>query len=781
MKIFYKQNKIKMRSAIKIIVLTVALYFISTVVQNIEGGIFINSGSAFAKSGSPIWKEITEGSFEIKGERIVKPLKYKISKVSFQELNSILQTAPFEFSDNARYSPVIIELPMPDGGLSKFYITEYSMLEPGLAAKYPEIKTYTIKGIDDPYATGKIDITMTGFHGMVLSVRGDYFIDPFSTNEKEVYISYYKKDFVSNQNFECLTDELANDNSGNNFIKGSVTTGNELRSYRLALAATGEYTAFHGGTVPLGMAAIVVAMNRVNGVYEKDVAVRMILVTNNDLIVYTNSSTDPYTNNNGNTMLGQNQNNLDNVIGSSNYDIGHVFSTGGGGVAFLRCVCLNGQKARGVTGLPQPTGDPFYIDYVAHEMGHQFGGNHSFNSVSNGCGGGNRNGSTAWEPGSGSTIMAYAGLCSPDNLQNNSDAFFHTGNFTEVATFTQFGNGGICCVVTSTGNTHPTVTVPQGGFSIPISTPFQLTGSATDTENPNSLTYIWEEMDLGPAGSPNNPSGSAPIFRSWKPDTSATRVFPRLLNLVNNTTVIGERLPTYTRGLSFRLTVRDNNAGCGGVDYEFIEFNADETAGPFLVTQPNTNVQWNSNIPQTVTWNVANTNVAPVSCSNVNIKLSVDGGFTYPYTLAVNTPNDGSENVTLPSLMNSQARVKVEAVGNIFFDISNTNFSITNVVSVNNIGTEIPDNYSLSQNFPNPFNPSTKINFDIPVSSKVELKILDLSGREVTTLVNGNINPGSYSVTFNSENLSSGIYFYKIIASGENQNYVMTKKMTLLK
>ncbi|MDZ4711010.1 MAG: zinc-dependent metalloprotease family protein [bacterium] len=764
-----------MRSALRFTLIAIALI---TLAMSCESFI---SNKLFAGTSPAVWSDIREGSFNIKGERRIVPANYRTVKSNLPELRSLLQNAPFEFTDRAKNSPLIIELPMPNGSMSKFSVSEYNIMESELAAKFPETKTYNIKGIDDPYATGKIDVTAAGFHGMVLSVRGNYFIDPYSSNEKEIYISYYKDELASTQQFECFTEANATDEHGINFTQGSFTTGSELRTYRLAMASTGEYTTFHGGTVVLGMAAITTAMNRVNGVYEKDLAVRMVLIANNDLLVYTTAATDPYTNNNGNTMLGQNQTNIDQVIGPANYDIGHVFSTGGGGVAFLGCVCSNGAKARGVTGLPSPTGDPFYIDYVAHEIGHQFSGNHSFNSQQSACGGGNRNAGTAWEPGSGSTIMGYAGICGSDNLQSNSDALFHTGNFTEMVIFTQLAAGSTCPVITPTGNTHPNVTVPASGFTIPVGTPFQLTGSATDAENPNSLTYIWEEMDLGPAGSPSNPTGTAPIFRSFRADTSSTRIFPRLSNLLANNTVTGERLPTYTRTLSFRLTVRDNAIAGGGVDYSLVEFNADQTAGPFLVTQPNTNVTWNSNVTQTVTWNVANTTAAPVSVANVNIKLSTDGGNTFPTMLAANTPNDGSQPVTVPSLNITNARIKVESIGNIFFDLSNTNFTITNTSSVANNGTGIPAEYSLSQNFPNPFNPSTKIVFDIPFNSSVILKIMDLSGREVATLVDNKFNAGSYTATFAAENLASGIYFYKIIANGEKQNFTLTKKMTLIK
>ncbi|MBK8983725.1 MAG: hypothetical protein IPM38_15750 [Ignavibacteria bacterium] len=621
------------------------------------------------------WSDETGKGFTYEGEIRIIPDNFRTIKINFNDLKNDLMNLPFESYDNLPQNQVIINLPKPDGTSGQFIINEYSMMEPELAAQFPEIKTYTIKGVDDPYATGKVDITMHGFHAMVLSVNGNYYIDPYSSEEKNIYISYYKKDLTPKSDFDCLVTEIA---GSEQIPMESDVTGEILRTYKLAVAATGEYTSFHGGTAALGLSAIVTAMNRVNGVYEKDFSVRMTLVANNINIVYTNGATDPYSNNSGGAMLGQNQTNLDNVIGNANYDIGHVFSTGGGGVAGLGVVCVTGQKARGVTGLPSPTGDVFYIDYVAHEMGHQFRGNHSFNGVLGNCSGGNRNGSTAWEPGSGSTIMGYAGICGADNLQNFSNDHFHTGSISEIVAYTQTSTGNNCPVQTATGNTPPSVTVPAGGFTIPIGTPFQLTGSATDVNNPGSLTYNWEQYDIGPAGSPNSPTGNAPIFRSFSSVTTPTRIFPKISDIVNNTQTIGEILPSYTRSLNFRMTVRDNNTGGGGIGFSTVSFNVNSGAGPFTVSSPNTNVNWNSSVPQTITWNVANTTASPVSCANVNILLSTDGGYTYPYTLLTGTPNDGSQSVNLPGVSTTTARIKVEANGNIFFDISNTNFQISN-------------------------------------------------------------------------------------------------------
>jgi hypothetical protein len=640
--------------------------------------LFCLANTLVAQTAS-LWKEIPESSIIRTGQPFSFPPLHRTYSLSLDAMKLALQSAPMERTPKAQTDPLDVSIPFPDGSLHRFAVVEVIIMEPGLAAQYPEIHTYAGRGIDDPAATIRLDVTSAGFHSMVRGLDDVSFIDPYGPGDVQHYVAYSQEGSVPPESWSCtlIADPNVVKEIQRLVAEGVMTpTGPTLRTYRLACAATGEYTAYFGGTVPLGQAAIVTAVNRVDGVYETDLAIRMVLVANNSSVVYVNPSSDPFTNNDGSIMLGQNQTNMTSVIGSANYDIGHVFSTGGGGVAYLGCVCSASNKAGGVTGSPSPTGDSFWIDYVAHEMGHQFGGNHTFNSTTSNCGGGNRSASAAYEPGSGTTIMAYAGICGADDLQVHSDPFFHTKSFDEIVAYTNSGGGNSCAATTSTGNAAPVVNAGTGGFTIPISTPFTLTGSATDP-NGDPLTYCWEEYDLGPAGSPNSPSGTAPIFRSFSPKTSPSRTFPKQSDLLNNVHTIGELLPTYTRALTFRLTARDNRTGGGGVDRAQITFSATSTAGPFLVTAPNTALSWAGNSAQTVTWNVANTTASPVSCPQVSIRLSTDGGVTFPTVLASNTSNDGSEAIVVPNTPTTTARIKVEAANNIFFDLSNTNFTIT--------------------------------------------------------------------------------------------------------
>jgi len=609
--------------------------------------------------------------------RSAMPQSYRVVRLDESPFISFLSQAPAEFSESARDTHLVLSMPMPDGTFTTFQIEESPIMEPELAAKFPQIKTYRGQGIDDPSATARFDVTPSGLHAIIFSERGTVYIDPYSTSDTATYLTYYKEDLEKEgEPFVCHFFEADDPKKEpSDHLTPAVASGTTLRTYRLACAATGEYTNYFGGTKSQSMAAIATTINRVNGVYEREVAVRMILVANNDLIVYTDGATDPYTNGNGSAMLGENQANVDSVIGSANYDIGHVFSTGGGGIAYLNSVCNASLKARGVTGLSNPVGDTFAIDYVCHEIGHQFGARHTFNGSTGACGGGNRSSSAAYEPGSGSTLMSYSGICGAQNLQISSDPYFHVKSLEEINSFIN-GSGGSCAVKIDNGNSVPTVT-GGGNYIIPARTPFTLTASGSDPDG-DALTYSWEEYDLGPASPPDTDSdGQArPIFRSFAPTSSPSRTFPKLESILNNTPTLGEALPTIDRAMNFRITVRDNRAGGSAINTANAQLIVDSDSGPFMITQPNSTITWAAGSQQSITWDVAGTNVAPVSVSNVKISLSTDGGQTFSVVLAASTPNDGEATFTVPDAPTTAARIRVEAIGNVFFDISDANFTI---------------------------------------------------------------------------------------------------------
>jgi hypothetical protein len=646
---------------------------------------------AGAASGDGLWADIDEARIaRTSAQRQIVPLAYRNVELDRSQLAALLGQTPLESVVPAIESETRLSLPLADGRFGTFRIVEAPIMEAELAAKFPEIRTYIGQGIDDRSATLRFDLTPAGFHAQIISWEGSTYIDPYQPGDLDHYIVYRKRDAQEvGERPHCLVtgEELPKD--APNFQKRNqvvnVSSGTSLRTYRVAIAATGEYTAFHGGTVAGGMAAIATTLNRVVGIYERDLSVRMTLIANNNLIVYTNAGTDPYTNNDGSTMLGENQNNLSTVIGNANFDIGHVVSTGGGGVAGLGVVCSS-SKAQGVTGSPSPVGDPFDVDYVAHEMGHQFAGSHTFNSNQDACNG-NRSAPSAYEVGSGLTIQAYAGICGADNLQSNSAPYFHRRSLNQMLAFTtNAGSGASCGVATSTGNTPPLVSTPAA-FTIPRSTPFTLTASGSDVDG-DTLTYLWEEFDLGPANTAGTLSDNGgPLFRNYSPLTSPSRTFPSLQYILNNANVppqttgsflTGELLPSTNRTMNFRVTARDNRAGGGGTNEASTAVTIDAASGPFAVTSPNTAVTLDATQPQTITWNVAGTNGAPVNTATVTISLSLDGGNTFPLTLATGEANDGSATLILAGATpTTQARIRVAAENNVYFDISDTNFTIT--------------------------------------------------------------------------------------------------------
>ncbi len=570
-----------------------------------------------------------------------------------------------------------LALPQPDGGFLEVSLEDSGTMPAELAARYPEIRSF--RGQDSHGTRVRVDISPLGVNAMVFAKAGIWMVRPVRFGDSREYISFKRADIASQRDpFECDVHEF---DAAQPYRPEQIetTTGTTMRTYRTAVAANHFYVQAIAGsnppTVALGLAAVVATMNRVNEVYENDLSIHLSLVPNNDLVIYPVAEGDPYSNGTG--ALGQNTGNLNTVIGSANYDIGHVFTTGSGGVAGLGVVCVTSSKGRGTTGLSDPAelvSDVFYIDYVAHEMGHQFGGNHTFN---NSCGG-NRAGSAANEPGSGSTIMAYAGICSP-NLQANSDAYFHARSLQEIGNFTTSGSGSSCSA--NAANHAAPVVAALTPYTIPASTPFVLTGAATSAAPNAALTYGWEQYDLGPATvNINVDPGTGPIIRSFTPTASPVRTVPRFSNLLAGTSNVGEILPTTNRTLTFRLTARDNTAGGGTSESRDVALTVNNAAGPFQVTSQPAGTIWNhagGTGTATVTWNVANTDAPPVSCASVDIDVYSGGDFTSSAAmLASAVPNNGSAVVNVPNIDTTSARVRVRCSNNIFFAMSANNFSI---------------------------------------------------------------------------------------------------------
>lgn len=619
---------------------------------------------------SAVWTRVVGKNSAIAQSQIVPRLSsYAAYDLDEQRLRAQLTMAPLDTTGTYTGIPARIQLGRPDGQLEEFIAVEQPILSPALQVLNPEIKTYYVLGVTDPSRHGRIDFTCRGFSAMVLGGDGAYFIDPATNGTSSIHTSYFRRDLSQQPGgwacqFNSL-DEALNGDWHEDVTKDTgpafLSSGPTLRTYRLALNATAEYTTARGGTQALAEASMVTSVNRVTGVYESELGIRLNMTYK---LAYTNTATDGFTNSNGVTMLTENQNKCNVTPGSANYDIGHVFSTGGGGVAGLGVVGNSTQKARGVTGSPTPTGDAFDIDYVAHEMGHQFKGNHTFAGTAGSCSG-NGNASTAFEPGSGSTIMAYAGICGTQDLQTNSDAYFHAISHQEIITFVTTNIPSVG-TTSSTGNSAPTV---NGGsdYTIPVSTPFKLTvASSSDPEN-DPLTFCWEQMN------------TSPRFRSYNPTTNTYRTFPRLSSvLAGTTTLFYENLPTAASTLNFRVTARDNKANGGGVNSDDVVVTV--SGSQFAVNIFNAaGSTVNAGSTVTVNWLVGGTATTP----NVKISLSTASGNDFdnvsgPIVLAASTPNDGTEDVVIPWVQTSgaTARLKIEAVGNIFFDVSNANFTI---------------------------------------------------------------------------------------------------------
>lgn len=631
----------------------------------------------------------------------IEPESFRLVKLRISALSE--STALSSGSESS-----LITLPMPNGEQETFIYWEVETMEPGLRDWFLQqgfdMRTFAGHSVNNTSKLLRMDWGgPQGWHVSVVGPEGSFNIDPYWKDSTEYYAVYSRadQDRGSAASWSCRSadhDHSYSHRRDSDFspttdlregITTSARTAGVLRAYRLANAATGEYTQFHGGSVADGQAAIVTAINRVNQVFERDLSIRLILISENSQVVYTNAGSDPYTNDDGFAMLFENQANLDAVFTSGGYDIGHVFSTGGGGIAALGSPCSSDFKAQGVTGLPAPAGDTFFIDFVAHELGHQFGAQHTWNSAS--CDINQRSANTAYEPGSGTTVMGYAGICGPaDNLQLNSDAYFHYASINEILNFSQNGNDGDCDTPINPGGNPNEPTVDAGdNVTIPANTPFELTAvNGMDVDADATLTYLWEQYDLGPPTSITaGDTGQGPIIRSSLPTFSPTRSIPPVADVLdgsNSSSRPGEILPTTMRDLTFRVSVLDNDPEGGRVGTDTRTISVTTTgSGQFAVTAPNGGENLNNSV--NVTWNVASTNLAPVGAANVDIFYSTDGGVSF--ALLETTVNDGNHVVNFPGGNTTQGRIKIRGSNNIFYDISDADFTVNSAnppsVSIN--------------------------------------------------------------------------------------------------
>jgi predicted Zn-dependent protease len=628
---------------------------------------FIN----FSIQAKTLWQE---GSNQAKSEQAT-PLRAMAENARFIQINQALLNNIFSNLG----LPTDITLPLPNGLSIPVKLTPSPILSKDLAEQYPHFMTYQAEQVDQPKNIGRFSISHLGLFGFFRYNNQWMLLSPRYQGEAVEYASYWYKDAPTESKSVSLTaDFLLPDRQQEQPVLAQklVTTGDTVRTYKLAISTTGEYTQKLGGTTENVLAELMNLVNRINQVLLIDLALQFELIDNQNIIFF-DANSDPYTNSDIATDIEENQDVVDQAIGIQNYDIGHLLGTNGGGLAYVGVVCNSQFKAQGYTGLSNPQGERFYIDLVTHELGHQLGAGHSFNATSSdSCAEGQRNNSSAYEPGSGSTIMSYAGICGSQNLQNDSDPYFHSISIQNIRDYVDGFSGQLCGVEAVIDNAIPQIQLTQNTYTIPADTPFVLSGSATDTDN-DLLTFTWEQFDnggtLGATSNlteMNSDNGNNPLFRSFSPIEISRRYFPQLNDVLTGQTRLGETYATTDRDLRFRLTARDNNGGVNQQDLVITVTTANQT---FNIDTP---TQWQGLSNQTVTWDIGDTLKAPINCANVDILLIADTVNPIETTVLLGTPNDGQQNITVPNVTSVDARLVLKCSDNIFYALSPAAFSI---------------------------------------------------------------------------------------------------------
>jgi subtilisin-like proprotein convertase family protein len=733
--------------------------------------VLTNADSVVAQSGSA-WTLIPNSALSQNlFEKNYKPASYKAFQLNEQALRRDLIGVPKQGTVEISASPNIISVPNADGVIESFRIVESSVMEQGLADRFPMIKSYLGTGITHPGATIRFDISHKGFNASILSAdRQSIYINSLDNNSQ--YIVFDRSELSTGvETFDCKTVAATHD------LQKKAARGADdakLRTYRLAVTVNGEFSvACLNGTEVTDaqkkasvMAVLVTDLNRANGIYERDFAIHMNYVANEDLVIFLDAASDPFPTIQD-TWNDDAQTAFDNYVGNSNYDIGHFIAKvatatdENGNAGCIGCVCNALNKGSGFTAHTTVQGDPLVVDYWTHEMGHQFGANHTFTYdaltspfTTEGTG-------ANMEPGSGSTIMGYAGITGSTDVQLHSDDYFHSKSVEQITDYIKASyGGGVCAVITNITNSVPVISLAGTVYNIPKSTPFELNGSATDANATDVLSYCWEQYDDFTNGSSNTfPTASStkgPLFRSRTYSSVTSRVFPILSTILSGSTNTWEVLPSVARDLNFKFTVRDNHTGAGANSSANVKVKVDGASAPFAITAPNTFLTWNVGEYQTVTWNVAGTTASPINCSLVNIELSIDGGNTFPIVLAANTANDGSEQIVVPNNITGSARVRVKSVNNIFFDISNSNFVIV-APSTPDFAMASPATTSCSGSTPSVVMSTASLaGYSTPITlsatgnpggSTVVFATNPVTpGNTVNVSLSGTVNPGTYTV-----------------------------------
>jgi len=644
--------------------------------------ILIMAGVNFA-TGQNFWRPADEEVLMVTRDidREVFPEKYSVMQIDLDGLVAYLKDAPVQFNKAGNSLPLYI--PMPDNTFMLFDVVNSPCMMPGLAKKFPQIMSFKGVSRENPAINIRFDIGEYGFHGFIYWKGNNIYIDPYTNDIKDYNISYFTRDYkvdISGINLTCGTDaepssvfsadydaselELRDDFDGN-------CAPVKQYNYRLALGCTGEWGRSRG-TVEKAMSDINTSVNRINQIYENEFSIHMNLIDNNDKIIWLDPATDPFEKAyEGHGLLGEVADVYNRILSYRSFDIGHIFTgtcTDVGGVASLSSVCNDFIKAQGVTCHYSTNLNYIITNVTCHEMGHQFSAIHTYNKCRS------FDPSYGVEPGGGTTIMAYCGLCGDDNVDYPCLETFHSFSIYQIREFSR--NATHCAEKITTDNTEPVAILDyKNGFFIPKSTPFYLEGKGFDCED-DHLTYSWEEMDSGPPSDVGNPVGNAPLFTAREPMDEPVRFFPDLYKILYNRSDNSEVLPSYGRDLNFRFIVRDNHPGGGGTGWADLSFKVDSASGPFRVIYPNSPLTFEEGTPLEVKWDVANTDNANVNCKNVDIEMSLDRGYNYDYLLKYHTPNDGNETVYLPDSISHRARLRIKASNNIFFDVADYNLTL---------------------------------------------------------------------------------------------------------